>query len=263
MDGLTPGRALDLGSGEGPLVSPFYGQCTLSTDWIDRDRSRSIATGLGLALAMSACGSGGGDPGDPTSAAPSVLVTDDATVSRTHEASFLLIDGDDPETVYLSESELQSGDCRLYMSTNQGGTWSAVEETVDSPVETGKGPGADQSPEVAPHTDCTLGSGSQNIRTELKQAPDGPLYYLFSGNHVDPAVRSRTVLLSRSTDGGSSWETTIVDDGGESAPGEVEVNFQAPHGHRSGRPRADLRHVAPLPGRGAASTTHPAAHGRL
>jgi hypothetical protein len=122
---------------------------------------------------------------------------------------------------------LQSGDCRLYVSTNRGGTWSAVEETVDSLVETEKPSGANQSPEVAPHTDCTLGSGSQNIRTELEQSPDGTLYYLFAGNHVDPAVRSRTVLLGRSSDGGASWETTIVDDGTESAPGEVEVNFQS------------------------------------
>ncbi len=185
---------------------------------------RGIAVGLGVAMATSACGSGGGDP---TSAAPDVLVTDDATVSRTHEASYLMVDGDDLDTVYLSESELQSGDCRLYVSTNRGGTWSAVEETVDSLVETEKPLGADQSPEVAPHTDCTLGSGSQNIRTELDQSPDGTLYYLFAGNHVDPAVRSRTVLLGRSSDGGASWETTIVDNGTESAPGEVEVNFQS------------------------------------
>jgi hypothetical protein len=184
----------------------------------------SIVVGLGLALATSACGSGGGDP---TSAAPDVLVTDDAAVSRTHEASYLQIDVDDPDTVYLSESELQSGDCRLYVSTNRGGAWSAVEETVDSPVETEKPEGADHSPEVAPHTDCTLGSGSQNIRTELDQAPDGMLYYLFAGNNVDPTVRSRSVLLGRSSDGGASWETTLVDDGTESAPDEVEVNFQA------------------------------------
>jgi len=62
----------------------------------------SIAVGLGVAMATSACKSGGGDP---TSAAPDVLVTDDATVSRTHEASYLMVDGDDPDTVYLSESE--------------------------------------------------------------------------------------------------------------------------------------------------------------
>ncbi len=185
---------------------------------------RSIAAGFALASATSACGSSGGEP---TSATPDVLVTDDAAVSRTHEASFLMIDEDDADTVYLSESELQTGDCRLYVSTNQGGTWSAVEETVDSLVETEKDPGAEQSPEVAPHTDCTLGSGSQNIRTELDQAPDGTLYYLFAGNHSNPAVLSRTVLLGRSDDGGSSWETTIIDDGTRSAPTEVEVNFQA------------------------------------
>lgn len=184
----------------------------------------SIGVGLGMTLAISACGS---DGGNPSSAAPDVLVTDDAAISRTHEASYLHIDGDDADTVYLSESELQTGDCRLYVSTNRGGTWSAVEQTIDSPTQTEKPAGADQAPEIAPHTDCTLGSGSQNIRTELDQAPDGTLYYLFSGNNVDPAIRSRTVLLGRSDDGGSSWDTTVIDDGTESAPDEVEVNFQA------------------------------------
>jgi hypothetical protein len=177
-----------------------------------------------MALALPACGSGGGEP---TSAAPDVLVTDDATVSRTHEASFLLVDRDDPDTVYLSESELQSGDCRFYVSTDQGRSWAAEETTVDSPVETEKPDNAPPSPELPPATDCTLGSGSQNIRTELKQAPDGTLYYLFSANNVDPTIRSRSVLLGRSSDGGRSWETSIVDDGTQSAPTEVEVNFQA------------------------------------
>lgn len=186
-------------------------------------RSSSIGAVLGLALAVSACGSGA----DPTAAAPDVLVTDDAAVSRTHEASFLLIDDDDPDTVYLSEVELQTGDCRLYVSTDKAQTWSAVEETLDSQVEIEKPAGVDPSPEIDPHSDCTLGSGSQNVRTELEQSPDGTLYYLFSGNHVDPAERSRTVMLGRSSDGGASWETTVVDDGTESAPTEVEVNFQA------------------------------------
>lgn len=81
------------------------------------------------------------------------------------------------------------------MSTNRGGTWSAVEETVDSLVETERPAGADQTPELAPHIDCTLGSGSQNIRTELEQAADGMLYYLFASNNEDPAIRSRSVLL--------------------------------------------------------------------
>ena len=182
---------------------------------------------FGVWLVLLAVTAGCTSDGQPTAAAPDVLVTDDATVSRTHEASFLMVDRTDPDTVYLSESELQSGDCRLYVSTDRGGTWSVVEETLDSPVETGNGAGGDPAPEIRPHSDCTLGNGSQNIRTELEQSPDGTLYYLFSGNHIDPTVRSRTVMLGRSSDGGVSWETTVVDDGTESAPNEVEVNFQA------------------------------------
>lgn len=185
---------------------------------------RGIGAALVLALVLSACATGSKDP---TSAAPDVLVTNDAALSRTHEASFLHIDQDDRDTVYLSESELQSGDCRFYRSTDQGRTWSVEESTLDSPAETKKPNATGGAPERAPHTDCTLGNGSQNIRTELDQAPDGTLYYLFSSNNVDPTVRSRTVLLARSNDRGRSWDTTVIDDGTVAAPSEVEINFQA------------------------------------
>ncbi|MDQ3305808.1 MAG: hypothetical protein M3535_07480 [Actinomycetota bacterium] len=111
-----------------------------------------LLVGVGVALVLPACGSGGGEP---TSAAPDVLVTDDATVSRTHEASYLLVDRDDPDTVYLSESELQSGDCRFYVSTDQGRSWATEETTVDSPVETEKLESAPPSPELPPATATT------------------------------------------------------------------------------------------------------------
>ncbi|MGI9119164.1 MAG: sialidase family protein [Acidimicrobiales bacterium] len=177
----------------------------------------------GLALVAQACGSG---DQLPVAAAPDVLVTDDTTVTRTHEAPYLLVDGDDPDTVYLSESELQSGDCRFYVSTNRGQTWAAEGSTVDSPVETEKDPGAPPAPELANHSNCSLGTaGAQNIRTELDQAPDGTIYYTFHANDPNPEG-SRSILLGRSNDGGRSWETTVVDAGDE--PGDqIEVNFQA------------------------------------
>ena len=179
---------------------------------------------VAVAVAASACGSEGSQP---TVAAPAVLVTDDTALTRTHEAPDLLVDGDNPDTVYLSEAELQTGDCRLYVSTDRGGSWAAAEQTVDSPLETEQPAEADPAPEVEEHPNCGLGTApSQNIRTELQQAPDGTLYYLFHANNPDPEP-SRSVLLARSTDRGASWQTTVVDDGTESAPDEVEVNFQA------------------------------------
>lgn len=164
----------------------------------------------GLALVAQACGSG---ERSPAAAAPDVLVTNDTTVTRNHEAPYLLIDGDDPDTVYLSESELQSGDCRFYVSNDQGQTWTAEPGTVDSPVETEKGPGAPPAPELTDHSNCSLGTaGAQNIRTELDQAPDGTIYYTFHANDSNPEG-SRSVLLGRSNDKGRSWETTVVDAG--------------------------------------------------
>ena len=182
-----------------------------------------VAVLMTLAVGAQACGS---DGGPPTAAAPDALVTDDMVVTRTHEAPYLHVDGDDPDTVYLSESELQSGDCRLYVSTDRGQSWTVEENTLDSPVQTDKPEGAPQAPEEAPHLNCSLGrAGSQNIRTELTQSPDGTLYYLFHANNSEEEP-SRSVLLGRSSDGGRSWETTVIDDGRESAPREVEVNFQ-------------------------------------
>jgi hypothetical protein len=186
-------------------------------------RFRALAAVIGLAVVVQACASG---EDRLTGAAPDVLVTDDVTVTRTHEAPYLLIDQDDPDTVYLSESELQSGDCRLYVSGDRGATWNVEEGTVDSPVGTEKDPSAPPSPEVEDHANCTLGTaGAQNIRTELDQAPDGTIYYTFHANDANPDG-SRSVLVARSDDDGRTFETTVVDAGDE--PGDqIEVNFQA------------------------------------
>lgn len=175
-----------------------------------------------LAVVVQACGS----DEELTGAAPDVIVTDDQTVTRTHEAPSLLVDQDDSETVYLSESELQSGDCRFYVSNDQGQSWTVEESTVDSPVESEKAPATPPSPEVEGHSNCTLGTaGAQNIRTELDQAPGGTIYYTFHANDADNDG-SRSVLVARSNDDGRTFQTTVVDAGDE--PGDqIEVNFQA------------------------------------
>jgi hypothetical protein len=159
-----------------------------------------------------------------------VQVTADASLSRTHEASRLLVDREDPSQAYLAEADMQSGDCRLYTSDDAGASWQPAEATVDSPLEQND-PDApiEPAPEAAPHTDCSLGaSGPQNIRTDLAQAPDGTLYYAFHAHDPDRAG-ARSVLLGRSSDGGASWETTVVakaPDPGDDGP--IQVNFE-PH----------------------------------
>lgn len=166
----------------------------------------------------------------PTEPGDDVLVTDDTSLTRTHEASQLLRDRDDPDVAYLSAAELQSGDCRLYTSRDGGGSWAAAEATVDSPLEQDDpDEPVEPAPEVAPHVDCGLGStGPQNIRTELEQGPEGTLFYAFHANDPD-GDGIRSVLLGRSTDQGETWQTTVVAEAPEIGPSdEIEVNFE-PH----------------------------------
>ncbi len=141
-----------------------------------------------------------------------VTTTRGEPISSTHEAPSLLTDRADRDVVYLSEVELQSGDCRFYVSTNGGHSWERREA----------------SPTIPPYTNCNFGSSQpQNIRTELVQAPDGTIYYAFAAN--DPSAGgTRSVLLARSNNRGESWETTVVHAGPKAAedPMQIEVNFE-------------------------------------
>lgn len=182
---------------------------------------------LGMLLLTSAFLGGG--PEVPSEVGPDVQVTDDTALTRTHEASYLLRDRNDLDVTYLSEVELQTGDCRLYRSQDRGGSWAPVDTTVDSPLEQEDPDVApDPAPEVEPYVDCSLGSVTpQNIRTELQQAPDGTLYYAFQ-THDPDAGGSRSVLLGRSDDQGETWETTVVAEGPAAREGDdVELNFEA------------------------------------
>lgn len=186
-----------------------------------------VAGLLGMLLLTSAFLDGGSQV--PNEVGPDVQVTDDTALTRTHEASYLLPDMNNPDVAYLSEAELQTGDCRLYRSQDRGGSWAPVATTVDSPLEQ-EDPevAAEPAPEVEPFVDCSLGSVTpQNIRTELRQASDGTLYYAFQ-THDPDAGGSRSVLVGRSSDQGETWDTTVVAEGPTArSRDEVEVNFQA------------------------------------
>lgn len=143
---------------------------------------------------------------------PSVLVTDDGPLVRQLEAPSVLVDIDDPERLYLGAVDLVTGACYFSMSTDGGATW---EEQA--------------APELAPFTDCGFGGADpKNVRTELEQGPDGTLYFVFHA-HDPSAGGTRSVLLGRSSDGGRSWETSVVTSPGRALPGtDIEVNF-VPH----------------------------------
>lgn len=140
----------------------------------------------------------------------STVVTVDNRLSRTHEAPDLLVDRNDPNTVYLAEVELQAGEARFYVSSDAGTTWKQSE-----------------APKLAPYTDAGLGAGNpKNIRIELHQDSKGTIYYLFHAQ--DPAAGgARGVFLGRSSDRGLTWKTTPVYAAPNATETEAELNWQA------------------------------------
>ncbi len=174
---------------------------------------RRLSAACVLAMVAGACGSTAGD--GPAKAVPAVQVNRTGEVlplSRDEEGPALLVDRDDPDTVYLAYSEMTSGACKFSVSTDRGATW----RTENAPV-------------LEPFTkNCAMGyATSQNLRTELIQAPDGTIYNVFQANAPD-RNGSRSVLLGRSSDGGRSWDTVAIDPGARAPePGiEMEVNFE-------------------------------------
>lgn len=170
-----------------------------------------LLTSAGLLATMVVTAAGAAAQEERTST-PAVLVTDNGVLTRQYEAPSLLVDRSDPDVVYLSAVHLQDGECRFFRSQDGGLTWAR-----DLPA-----------PQLEPYTNCGLVGGPQNIRTELKQAPDGTLYYLHHA-HDPGAGGTRSILLGRSGDGGGTWESTVVHAGPKATnEDEVEKNFE-PH----------------------------------
>ena len=65
---------------------------------------------------------------------------------------------------------MASGACRFAVSTDRGATWRQ-----------------ENAPVLEPYTkNCAMGyATSQNLRTELIQAPDGTIYNIFQANAPD------------------------------------------------------------------------------
>lgn len=175
---------------------------------------RRLSAACVLAVVVGACGSSNAGKGAATaSSAVQVNRTGEVIpLARGEEGPALLVDKDDPNTVYLAYSEMTSGACRFSVSTDRGATW----RTENAPV-------------LEPYTqNCAMGyATSQNLRTELIQAPDGMIYNVFQANAPDKNG-SRSVLIGRSSDGGRTWRTVAVDPGAQAPePGiEMEVNFE-------------------------------------
>jgi len=125
---------------------------------------RAARLSAALILTAGAAVACGGTAIKPVAADRSVAVTNDRTITRTHESPFLLRDRDRPDTVYLSSLELQSGQCEFYVSHDRGQSWA-------------KG----TAPKPAPATCKVNGAHPQAAITQMAQPPDGTLHHSFPG----------------------------------------------------------------------------------
>lgn len=178
-----------------------------------RVATRRVLVVAVLGVLVGACSTTAGK--GPAQVAPAVQVNRAEKVlplSRDEEGPALLVDKDDANTIYMAYSEMTTGACKFSVSTDRGATWRP-----------------EAAPKLDPYTqNCAMGyATSQNIRTELKQGPDGTIYDVFQANAPD-RNGTRSVLIGRSHDGGRSWETSVIDPGTKAPePGvEMEVNFE-------------------------------------
>src|SRR5262249_30286805 len=106
---------------------------------------------------LAACG--GAELAPPVVQA-SVLVNQDKVPTRQLEVPVMLADNTHAGRVFLSMADVITGQCRFYVSDDNGYTWRKS-----------------AAPSLAPYTDCGPGKSQPlNWRTTMAQGSDGTLY---------------------------------------------------------------------------------------
>jgi hypothetical protein len=142
----------------------------------------------------------------------SVFVNQDRELLRQFEVPVMLADKTRAGRVFLSAADVVSGQCRFYVSDDNGYNWRQS-----------------AAPSLSPYTDCGPGTSQPlNWRTTMAQAADGTLYVAYAA-HDPSAGGSRSVLLARSNDSGTSWQTVAVDAAPKAtSTSPAEIDFE-PH----------------------------------
>lgn len=135
--------------------------------------------------------------------------SDDKVPTRTYASPFVLADPDDPREVFAATVEMRSRTARVLRSSDAGRTWRLLD--------------ASPSPAAYPFSFHTSGGVTQ---TPMAWGKDGTLYLAMVGwDTSDGGVsRNLSVILSRSTDRGASWKTTVVRDARGKGGPETESN---------------------------------------
>jgi hypothetical protein len=176
---------------------------------LKRGRVRLLILPVVFALLATACGS---TQYTTPLVGASVFVNHESGFLRQLEAPVELADNQHPSRVFLWATEVVTGHCRFYVSDDNGYSWRSG-----------------TAPSLSPYTDCGPGSSQPlNFRTTMAQAPDGTLYVAYAA-HDDSAGGSRSALLARSTDSGTSWQVVTVDAAPKATDSNpAEIDFE-PH----------------------------------
>lgn len=153
-----------------------------------RGRPRALAWTLasGILLA-SASGAPAQQPAPQADGA--VQVTDNPSPYRAHATPVIAADPEDPHVIAIAEGDARSGQCGVRVSTNAGLSWRTA-----------------ASPQPSDWPICVR--NTQGGIADLAFTAQGELLMAFPGWKPDD-WHSR-IFLSRSTDLGRSWETTLI-----------------------------------------------------
>lgn len=144
--------------------------------------------------------------GFPRVPANSDVTQTDKRPARAHSTPFLLADPADARRVYLLESELRTRTCALHVSHDGGLSWIAARGNPVPPA----------------FSFCTINQGA--TISPLAWAPDGALLAAVSVQKDGDgrvATGTASVVVSRTTDEGRTWQSTVAVDERSKDPKEA------------------------------------------
>jgi hypothetical protein len=172
-------------------------------------RRRVVVVAGALALAALAQGGVAG-AADPIRISAPSRITLDSNPTRTYGSPYLLVDPHNRLNVVAATVEMRSRVCNLFRSADGGQTWKQL----------------DALPGPRDYPFCFQTSGSVT-ESPLAWGRNGTLYYALVGWDVGDggdASGNLSVIVSRSTNLGTSWDTTIARNNRGKTPPDVETD---------------------------------------